>query len=558
MNQWEFLLQIVLLLGIAMLFGILAQRLRQNAVIGYLVAGIVLGPRTFGIVKDPRSVEVLAELGVALLLFTIGLEFSWRRLREFGKSAALLGILQIGVTIFIGGGLATFAGLTPQASFVVSAALAMSSTAVVLRLLIERAELDSPHGRNALSILLMQDLAVVPLLIMVSVFADGASGSGALEQLAFSMLKAVALVGAFFLVIRFLLPALITQASAARNRDLPVVLAIAVSLGCSWSAHAVGLSPVLGAFAAGILLADLQFAEQIRADVMPLRAAFVTLFFASIGMLAAVPSALDVVFAIGLAVMIFAIKGGIIAVVALLLRQPLTISIQTGIVLAQIGEFSFVLMQIAVGKGVLDAKLFDLFLSAAVLMLLLTPYTIQYAGKLADWIAGLLVPSRRQRLAIERYERRSDIKLKRGRVIVVGFGPAGKAVCRALKEREIPYFVLETNLATVNACRVQEPIEIGDATQAEILEHAGVHHAAAVVVSIPDPGISRTVISQCRMIAPDVPVLVRARYSLFANTLREAGAETVVDEEHVVGETLAEQTLATVAAASTAPLASQA
>jgi CPA2 family monovalent cation:H+ antiporter-2 len=526
--------------------------LRQNAVIGYLVAGIVLGPRTFGFVKDPKSVEVLAELGVALLLFTIGLEFSWRRLRGFGKTAALLGVLQIGVTIFVGGGLATFAGLTAQASFVVSAALAMSSTAVVLRLLIERAELDSPHGRNALSILLMQDLAVVPLLIMVSVFADGASGAGAIEQLAFSMVKAVALVGAFFVVIRFVLPFLITQASAARNRDLPVVLAIAVSLGCSWSAHAVGLSPVLGAFAAGILLADLEFAEQIRADVMPLRAAFVTLFFASIGMLAAVPSALNMAYAVGLALTIFAIKGGIIAVVALLLRQPLTIAIHTGIVLAQIGEFSFVLMQIAVGKGVLDAGLFDLFLTAAVLMLLLTPYTIQYAGKLSDSIASLLVPSRRQRLAIERHERRSDIKVKRGRVIVVGFGPAGKAVCRALKEQEIPYFILETNIATVSACRVEEPIEIGDATQAEILEHAGVHHAAAVVVSIPDPGISRTVISQCRMIAPEVPVLVRARYSLFADTLREAGADTVVDEEHVVGETLAEETLATVAAAANA------
>lgn len=551
MNQWEFLLQIVLLLGIAMIFGIVAQRLRQNAVIGYLVAGIVLGPRTFGFVKDPKSVEVLAELGVALLLFTIGLEFSWRRLREFGKAAALLGMLQIGVTIVVGGGLATFAGLTPQASFVVSAALAMSSTAVVLRLLIERAELDSPHGRNALSILLMQDLAVVPLLIMVSVFADGASGAGALEQLAFSMVKAVALVAAFFVAIRFVLPFLITQASAARNRDLPVVLAIAVSLGCSWSAHAVGLSPILGAFAAGILLADLEFAEQIRADVMPLRAAFVTLFFASIGMLAAVPSALDMVYAVGMALAIFIIKGSIIAVVALLLRQPLTIAIRTGIVLAQVGEFSFVLMQIAVGKGVMDAGLFDLFLTAAVLMLLLTPYTIEYAGKLADGIASLLVPSRRQRLAIERYERRSDIKVKRGRVIVVGFGPAGKAVCDALKEQEIPYFILETNIATVSACRVEEPIEIGDATQPEILEHAGVHHAAAVVVSIPDPSISRTVISQCRMIAPEVPVLVRARYSLFANTLREAGADTVVDEEHVVGESLAKETLATVAAGAT-------
>ncbi len=545
-NQWGFLLQIVLLLGLAMLCGIVAQRLRQNAVIGYLVAGIILGPRTFGIVKDPQSVEVLAELGVSLLLFTIGLEFSWRRLREFGKSAALLGVFQIVATIVAGSAMGTLAGLPPRAAFVCGAALAMSSTAVVLRLLIERAELDSPHGRNALSVLLMQDLAVVPLLIVVSVFADGASGAGALEELGMSLVKSVALIGAFFVVIRYALPAIITQASTARNRDLPVVLAIAVSLGCSWSAHAVGLSPVLGAFAAGILLADLEFAEQIRADVMPLRAAFVTLFFASIGMLAAVPSALGILGAALLALLIFVVKATVITGVALLLRKPLRVSLRTGIVLAQIGEFSFVLAQIAVGKRVLDGDLFDLLLTSAVLLLLLTPYMIQYAGPMSRKLAAILTASHRHRLAMERAERRSDQKPMEGRVIVIGFGPAGQAVCRALKGRKIPYLILETNFQTVSAVRMHEPIEIGDATQPEILEHAGARHAAAVVVSIPDPGISRIVISQCRLIAPGVPVLVRARYSLFAHTLRDAGASTIVDEEHVVGETLAAETLATV------------
>lgn len=547
-SQWSFLFQIVMLLGAAMLCGIVAQRLRQNAVIGYLVAGILLGPRTLGLIQDPDAVEVLAELGVALLLFTIGLEFSWRRLREFGKTAALLGVFQILLTIAAGAAIARLAGLAPSASFVCGAALAMSSTAVVLRILIERAELDSPHGRNALSVLLMQDLAVVPLLIMVSVFADGASGAGALEELGLSLLKSVALIAAFFVVIRFILPVIITQASTAQNRDLPVVLAIAVSLGCSWSAHAVGLSPVLGAFAAGILLADLEFAEQIRADVMPLRAAFVTLFFASIGMLAAVPSVLGIFEASLLAVMIFVVKTTVITLVAWLLRKPLRVALRTGIVLAQIGEFSFVLAQIAVGKGVLDTALFDLLLTSAVLMLLLTPFMIQYAGPIARRVAGALAPSQRQRLASGRFERQSHIEEMKNRVIIVGFGPAGRAVSAALKWRKIPYFILETNFQTVSSSRTHEPIEIGDATQPEILEHAGIRHAAAVVVSIPDPGISRIIISQCRLIAPGVPVLARARYSLYANTLRDAGASTVIDEEHVVGETLAVQTLETVGA----------
>ena len=543
MDQWKFLAEIVMLLGVAMVFGILAQRLKQNAVIGYLLAGIALGPRTTGFIESTESVEVLAELGVALLLFTIGLEFSWRRLREFGKTAALMGVFQISLSIAIGTALATFAGFSVSASFVWGAALAMSSTAVVLRLLIERSELDSPAGRNALSILLMQDLAVVPLLIMVSVLADGVSGAQAVQELALSFAKAIGLILAFFVVIRFILPVLITAATSAKNRDLPVVLAIAVSLGCSWAAHSVGLSPVLGAFAAGILLADLEFAEQIRADVMPLRAAFVTLFFTSIGMLAALPSGMELLVASVVAIGLILLKSTLIAVILVLLRQPITFAIQTGLILGQIGEFSFVLARIAVTKDLLPQAAFDQFLTASVVTLLATPYLIAYSSPVANWFADSFLSRGRRRRALERKQERIETKQKRGRVILVGYGPAGRAVAEALKDEHIPYFILEMNQKTVSSCRVDQPIEIGDATQPEILEHAGILHAAAVVVSIPDPGISRTIVSQCRMLAPDIPILVRARYSLFRDTLETAGASIIVDEEWVVGEILARRTL---------------
>ncbi|MCW5965072.1 MAG: cation:proton antiporter [Bryobacterales bacterium] len=543
MDQWKFLAEIVMLLGVAMVFGIVAQRLRQNAVIGYLVAGIALGPRTFGVIHSTESVEVLAELGVALLLFTIGLEFSWQRLRGFGKVAALMGVFQISVSIAVGTALTSLAGFSLGASFVWGATLAMSSTAVVLRILIERAELDSPAGRNALSILLMQDLAVVPLLIMVSVLADGVSGASAAIEIAMSFAKAAGLILAFFVVIRYLLPRLIDAAASARNRDLPVVLAIAVSLGCSWAAHAVGLSPVLGAFAAGILLADLDFSEQIRADVMPLRAAFVTLFFTSIGMLAALPSVMEFLISAAVALGLVLLKGAIIAGILVLLRQPLPIAIQTGLILAQIGEFSFVLARIAVTKNLLPQDAFDQFLGASVVTLLATPYLIQYAGPVAHWIADRVLTKDRRRKAVGLQEQRVESKQKKGRVIVVGYGPAGRAVADALKEEKIPYFILEMNPKTVSSCRVDQPIEIGDATQPEILEHAGIVHAAAVVVTIPDPGISRTIVSQSRMLAPEIPILVRARYSMFSSTLESAGASTVVDEEWVVGEILARRTL---------------
>jgi len=186
---------------------------------------------------------------------------------------------------------------------------------------------------------------------------------------------------------------------------------------------------------------------------------------------------------------------------------------------------------------------FDQFLTASVVTLLATPYLIQYATPISHWIADRVLSHARHRKAVERKQLRVESKQKKGRVIVVGYGPAGRAVADALKQEGIPYFILETNPKTVSNCRVDQPIEIGDASQPEILEHAGILHAAAVVVSIPDPGISRTIVSQCRMLAPGIPILVRARYSLFSNTLETAGASVVVDEESVVGEVLAQRTL---------------
>ncbi len=534
MGAWILILEIVELLAAALLCGILAQKLRQDPVVGYLVAGILLGPGVLGIVRGADTVRTLAELGVALLLFTIGLEFSWAKVRELGRLATIGGTLQILLTIAVAATVALAFRLPPSGAFVLGCALSMSSTAVTVRVLADRMELDGIHGRGALAILLMQDLAVVPLLVVISAASGGRPGAEGLLVLGGSFVKAGLLVLAFWVAARFVFPRLFLHGSTPQNRDFSVVLAVAMFLGCAWAAHSQDLSPVLGAFVAGMLLADLPYADQIRADVIPLRAAFVTLFFSSIGMLATVPSGgAWLVLPVAVAGIVL-VKTVVVVAVFLMLRQPLRVAIRTGLVLAQIGEFSFVLAEVARQHGLIDNALFQPLVSSAVVSLMLTPYLIRAAPHVATAVSTVL-GLRSRELTHDRGLPRTGSP----RVIVVGYGPAGQAVVRALKESDAEFLVLDLNPRTVVAKRMSVPMHYGDATRREILERAGIAKARAVIVTVPDPGAARTIVSQARQLAPGVPIVARGRYHMHMASLRDAGAGTAVDEEVLVGTQLA-------------------
>lgn len=539
MTAWSQMLEIILLLAAALLLGIAAQRLRANAILGYLLAGILLGPQVLGLVTSIEAVQVLAELGVALLLFSIGLEFSFTRLKTLGRVAFLGGSLQIVLTAVVAGSLAWLLGIEWIPSLVTGAAVALSSTAVVLRLLAARTELDSGYGRNSLGILLFQDLAIVPLMILVSAIGGGPDADP-MTLFTRQIGSAVLLLTVFFVVIRLVLPRLMFAAASGHNRDFPVMLAAIVSVGCTWSAHAVGLSPALGAFSAGLLLADFPYAEQIRADVMAFRTLFVTLFFSSIGMLAVVPNQKGLLLSLGLAAGIMVLKFLVVVTVILLLRQPPDTAIRTGIALAQIGEFSFVLLQAAVAGGVLAMDVFQLLLTASVVTLFLSPYLMELgprAAVAARRMSWLGPPSLGAEGAAER---------KSGHVVLVGFGPAGSTVAAYLIQQGVGCLVIETNAKTVIEKKSGVVMMLGDATQPEILEHAHVASAAALVVTVPDPAVAEAVIRQGRLLAPKVPIISRARYHLYAERLATSGAR-VVDEEELVGHELARVILRRVA-----------
>jgi len=534
-ESWKILFQILVLLGAATLLGLAVQRFRQNAIIGYLLAGVLLGPGAFAVVESSAAVVLVAELGVALLLFTIGLEFSLSHLRALGGAVAVLGVLQITVTCAVAGALADWFALEPLQALIAGIAVAMSSTSVVLRLLSEQSELDSSHGRSSVGILLLQDLAIIPAMLLIT----AAGQTGALGGFFLSLLKGLALVAVIYALIRWVFPAVMTGAASARNREIPILLSITICLGCSYASHALGLSPVLGSFAAGILLAESPFADQVRADVVPLRAAFLTLFFSSIGMFAVFPGRGQWPAQLALVLGILILKTVIIVALSLLVRRPLATAIRTGIILAQTGEFSFVILDIAFRQDLLTADIYQPLLTASVVTLLLTPLMIQHSHRFAA--LGVSIASRFTSLLPPSVA--SPAEARRNHVIVIGYGPAGRKVVEQLRLHGASILVLELNPNLPAADVEGISLHYGDATQADILEHAAPAEARAVIVTIPDPQAAALMIRQLRELAPHTPIIARVRYNIFEARIAEAGADHLVNEEVLVGQQLAEETL---------------
>jgi CPA2 family monovalent cation:H+ antiporter-2 len=538
MDFWPLLLDAVVLLAAALVLGALMETLGQSAVVGYLLAGTLVGPGALGLVRSESAVALIAELGVALLLFSIGLEFSLKRLGSMGFQALGLGVAQVVATLVLTAGLARAFGLTPATAVALGAMAALSSTSVVLQLLAERAELDSVHGRGAVGVLLVQDIAVVPLMLLVTAFTPGAteaptSALGVLPRIGLG----VGAIAGFVAFQRLALPGLIRVTSLSRHRELPILFAVVVALGAAWLSHALGVAPSLGAFVAGVVLGDSPVALQVRADVGALKTLFATLFFGSVGLLGEPAWMLEHAGAVILAVVaVVAGKTLVILPLACLFGRSFRHAVAIGLCLAQVGEFSFVLAGIARGAGGPDAllspDLFALLVSATIGSLMLTPFLVKVApdaGRFVDgWLRRVVPPP------AERSEPHSS------HVVVIGFGPAGRAVAQMAGSAGRAVIVIDLSPQLVSDARERGyHAWLGDASAAEVLEHAHLESARAVVVTLPDHRAAIHVIQGVRARAPSVHLIVRARYHLYAEELRAAGATVVIDEEDEVGRRLA-------------------
>lgn len=535
MDPWIALFDILALLATAALFGAVAERLGQSSLIGYLLAGVLLGPRVLHVFESQDEVAVAAELGVALLLFSIGLEFSWDRLRALGRGVLIAGALQVIVTALVAAGISALFPIGFTASVVIGAAVALSSTACVLRLLRDRAELDSVHGRDVLAILIIQDIAVIPLALLIDLMGGSGDQSPWL-RLGQTLLLGGALVLGLFILLKYVVPLLLTTEGVRRNRELAVLLAIVVGLGSAWSAHAVGISPALGAFIAGLVLAGAPQATQVRADIASLRTLLLTLFFGSVGMLAD-PVAIARNLPALLLIVAFVVAGKALIITLLLqaFGRSKRSAMATGLCLAQTGEFSIVLLTMARGTVISD-QVFAMIAGATIITLLLSPYSVMAGaavargGRQGDGGADAVT---------------SDEEIGR-RVVVIGFGPAGRAVARSLMDCGKSITVIELNRKTAEHALTRElPTIIGDASNTDVLEHAHIGRAVAVVIALPDPTAVERIAALIGQLAPKTHIVARVRYHRHRAAIESQGVTCVVDEEETVGEELGRVLIAT-------------
>ncbi|MEM6257989.1 MAG: cation:proton antiporter [Planctomycetota bacterium] len=549
-QSWTILLDLILLLSIAMVFGVIAERLKQSAVVGYMLAGVIIANFGEPLRDQEENINILANLGVVLLMFTIGLEFNWSRLKRLGLTALASGTMQICLTI--AAAMAIGMALLPswQAAFAIGAALAMSSTAVVLPVLQRRAEADSVHGRFALGVLLVQDLAVVPLVLLVGALGTipGEEPKGGADILigimqGFGWIALFVLV--FFLFSRYALPVLVKWAIPTRNRDVLTLFAFLMAMSSAWLAQQVGISPALGALLAAVFLGESIIAPQLRSDVNPLKTVFMTLFFSAIGMYLEIDWFLENIWlALLLTAIIIVIKPTVVTVVALTMKLTPRSAVAAGCAMAQVGIFSFVIAQIAMQGQIITDNQFKLVVAATVLTLFLTPYTVQLGRPLGTRFETFLRKRGWSRARIG--QEQAAQALAKGHVVVVGYGPAGREVVETARDQSLPVVVLDLNpKSVIEARKLGLEAYVGDASQPAILKLARLSDASAIVITLPDHRLTTAIIVEARDQDHDATIIARSRYHRYFNLLEGAGANIVVDEERHVGRRLSEYVRAT-------------
>jgi CPA2 family monovalent cation:H+ antiporter-2 len=512
--------ELILTYALALVLIVTLARLRIPPVVALIATGAIAGPGGIRIVRTQEEVQLLAEIGIVLLLFTVGLDFSLGDFRRVWRRVVGAGFLQIGVTAAVVVAvvvaatdrplpLAVFAGLF----------VALSSTAIVVQELSGRNQLDAPHGRLVVGILLFQDLCVVALLLLVPIL----SGQTPLNAVPLAIGRALVAVAVVFLVSRFALPLLLGTVARSGRREAFSLAVVVASVGTAWISSLLGTSMALGAFLGGLVLAESEFSHQAHAEIRPIRDLLASLFFISLGML------LDGAFLlqhwpaiVAMTAFILLLKAGAATAALRFVATPPRVAVAAALALAQVGEFSFVFGRSGVEAGLVSTFDWQTLLAASVATMVVTPVLIGAAPGVSRWLSG-------DRAAAQDA---GAIPQLSGHVVVLGFGIGGQLVSRALTELAVRYLVLELNGSAVRTAREKgEPIFFGDATSPDALAAAGVERARAVVLVLSDPDASMLAVRTARTLSANVPIIVRARYRKEADRLIALGATMAVAEE---------------------------
>lgn len=517
---------IIFLISIVAIF--VGHRLRVPEVVGFLVTGVVAGPNGLRLVHEVEQIEYLAEVGVVLLLFAIGMEFSFDRLFRIRKSTLVGGPLQVVITFLAAAFVGVKIGLPLNESIFAGFLIALSSTAVVLKIMQDRAEVDAPHGSTTLGILIFQDIAVVPMMLFVPLLA--AQTTQSLGMPLFLMLaKGVGIIGLVIVGSKLVVPTLLYQVVRLRSSELFLLTVIFICLSVAWISYTAGLSLALGAFLAGLIISESEYSYQALGNILPFRDVFTSFFFVSIGMLLDVAVFLEnaeLVVAAALAVLI--LKSAVAGGVTLLLGYPIRTGVLVGLALAQVGEFSFILSKTGLDSGLLGQGEYQLFLAVSVMTIAVTPFVIALSPRVADLLFRLPFPDKMKAGLpfAEITEKREN------HLVIVGYGFVGRNLARAARVGELPYLILEMNPEVVRAERAAgEPIHYGDATQELVLRHADIDTARALVVAVSDEMTTRRIVEMARKLSPKVYIMARVRYLREAAALYDLGADEVIPEE---------------------------
>ncbi|EME69079.1 glutathione-regulated potassium-efflux system protein kefB [Paramagnetospirillum caucaseum] len=511
---------ILFLLLAAVVLVPLFQRFGIPSVLAYLAAGIMLGPHTPGPVIELEVARPLAEFGVVFLLFAIGMELPLSRLRTMRRYILGLGLAQVVVTALLIGGIGHAFGLSGALSLVVGLTLAFSSTATVLAILVERGEAVDHHGRIAVAVLIFQDLAVVPVLVLLPLLAG--QERHVAEALALAGGKVVLVMAAIFLVGRFLLRPAYRFIAVGRNPEVFTAANLLLVLTVAWVTGEAGMSMALGAFLAGLLLADSRYRHQVEADIEPFRGLLLGLFFMTVGMSVDLPFVAERLgLVLGLAVGTVAVKAAVLIVLCRLMKVGMGDGLRVGFLLAQGGEFAFVVFGRALELKLLDGGLGQALVASVALSMVLTPALAALGRRLSAGMTpergGEPIPETVRHLA--------------GHVIIAGYGRVGRAIARLLAEHEIPYIALDMDVDRVAAAREAGlPVYYGDAGRTGILRSVGIGQARAAVITVNEARQAERTISCIRQAAPHLPIVARARDRAQEQVLGDIGATAVIPE----------------------------
>lgn len=529
------LTDLVIILGLSVIVILGFRKLHLPNILGFLFTGVLAGPEGLSLVQASHEVEILAEIGVILLLFVIGLEFSLKSLLAIRNSVLFGGGLQVGVTTAVVTVIASQLGYPVPKAIFLGFLFSLSSTAIVLKLIQDRGEINSPHGKMALAILIFQDIIVVPMMLFTPILAG--ESTNILQSVLLLLLKGAGIIVFVLISARIIIPRLLYQVAKTKSQELFILTIVVICFAVAWLTNLLGLSLSLGAFMAGLAISESDYSHQATANILPFREIFTSIFFISIGMLLDIGFLGNHILIILLfTLIVFLLKGALATLAALLLRYPPRTFILVGLSLFQVGEFAFILSRSGIEYGLLADDTYQYFLSISILTMGITPFVIQFAGRITKAVLNapysgtfmrvLQIPGEETPEAIPDETELED------HLVIIGFGVNGMNVAKAARKADIPYVILELNAETVQREKAKgEPIYYGDAVHINVLEQLIVQKARVAVVAISDPEATRIIIRNVRQLSKTTHLIVRTRFVQDMEPIMNSGADEVIPEE---------------------------